>query len=167
MTPPSLFTDLTVISCPNCNANYAASQSICPRCRGMGGKKHECADGAKKGVNGGNDVEGNGSNPPLFEATEGPERDLEEEVEAWLDEQHYYFFHDRSKKANSPGFLDLVIALPRAVTAWLELKKKNEYPTKEQKETIQHLSALGHHVKVARSLEEVKAWIEGLLGREE
>ena len=123
----------------------------------MGGKKHECAEEAK------NDIK----EPPLFEATEGPERDLEEEVEAWLDEQHYYFFHDRSKKANSPGFLDLVIALPRAVTAWLELKKKNEYPTKEQKETIQHLSALGHHVKVARSLEEVKAWIEGLLGREE
>lgn len=159
--PPPIFQDLAVISCPRCNANYAATQPICPRCKGMGAGNAGRADEAKKGINAGS------GEPPLFEATEGPERDLQEEVEAWLDEQHVYYWHDRSKKANAPGFLDLVIALPRAITAWLELKKRGEYPTKEQKETIQHLSALGHHVKVARSLEEVKAWIGGLLVRKE
>lgn len=167
MTPSlSLFTDLTVISCPRCGANYVATQAICPRCRGRGrgGGKVGCAEGARNDIK--EPIPFEDVQAPIFKATEGKESDLQEEVEAWLRERHYYFFHDRSRRANCKGFLDLVIAAPRGITLWTECKTRSGQLTADQKKTIQHLSALGHHVKVVRSLEELKAWVEGLLTRE-
>ena len=118
----------------------------------MGGGKSGRAEEAKNGVR-------EAKEPPIFEATEDPESDLQEAVEDWLKEQHYYFFHDRSKKANVPGFPDLIVALPRGNVIFLELKNKTGRLTACQKKVMLHLSSLGHRYLVIRSLEQFKATI--------
>ena len=76
----------------------------------------------------------------------GPESELQWKAENWIEENGYYCFHDRSKGKNKPGFLDLVIALPRAVTVWMELKSHSGRMTPEQTQTTLRLMAMGHRV---------------------
>lgn len=95
------------------------------------------------------------SNEPGFVSNEesfvGLESELQFKCEAFLRGGGFYFFHDRSKRANDPGLLDLVIALPEGRTIWVELKTKGHKTTKDQKRTILRLQYLGHHTHVVRS----------------
>jgi hypothetical protein len=129
-----------IITCHNCGANYTV-KTKCPRCGAP-----QCCTPADD-----------------FEAHLGREADLQAEVEDWLTECGYYWFHDRSRGKNKPGHPDLVVALPRSVTAWIELKTKTGSMSKEQKEVAMRLGALGHPVIIARSLDQVRSEVSSLI----
>jgi hypothetical protein len=104
---------------------------------------------------------------------EGLERDLQQRCEDYLDQEALYFIHDRSKKANRPGILDLTVFLWGGVTVSFELKSKNGSLSKEQKETVSKLRMLGHEVHTSvRSYQRFVKIIQGhkrrwLEGREQ
>ncbi len=85
------------------------------------------------------------------QADPGPESDLQERIERWCEERGFVYFHDKSRRVNRRGFLDLVIALPFGRTLWIEAKAKGGRLTKEQELEVLKLLALGHKVHVVRS----------------
>jgi len=109
-----------------------------------------------------------GIGPPLFtpavvpwespseEIDEGPESELQDKIEAYCRQEQFYFFHDRSQRANRKGFPDLVIALKAGRTLWLELKSKGGVMSAEQKQVRLQLLALGHEHHVVKSFKRFK-----------
>ena len=80
-----------------------------------------------------------------------PEYKLQSNIEKYLTDHGFYFFHDRSRGVNRAGQPDLVIALPGARTLWLELKSATGRLSPDQKLTRQMLLALGHEFYKVRS----------------
>jgi hypothetical protein len=85
------------------------------------------------------------------EADPGPESDLQSKCETYCEDHGYPFFHDRSRGCNEPGFVDLVVALPRGRTLWLELKSKNGRLSSDQQRWRRALLYLGHSWHSAHS----------------
>jgi hypothetical protein len=100
---------------------------------------------------------------PKEEEFDGPESKLQLLCQNYLKDRGYYFFHDRSTKQNDPGFLDLVVALPRGQTVWVELKTKGYKLSDEQKRTILRLQFLGHQVATIKSFGAFKRLIDGIV----
>ena len=87
----------------------------------------------------------------VYEPDPGSESDLQDKIEKWCEDHGYPFFHDRSRKCNEPGLPDLVIALPGAVTLWVELKSKRGRLSEDQKRWRLMLLQLGHQWHEVRS----------------
>ena len=84
--------------------------------------------------------------------TDAKESELQSKIEAWCKERGYFHFHDRSRKVNTPGMPDLVIALPGGKTLWCELKRpKGGKVSVEQQRVILRLNYLGHCVVVVNT----------------
>ena len=60
------------------------------------------------------------------------------------------------------GIPDLVAALPGGVVLWIECKAAKGALSPDQKTIHASLSAIGHHVIVARSIEDVRAALQSL-----
>ena len=90
-----------------------------------------------------------------------PEAKLQAKVEKELRRRGWYFFHDRSRGENEPGFLDLVIAAPGGITLWLELKRKGGKLTPKQQQTKARLLYLGHRVFEVRSFRQALRILDG------
>lgn len=84
----------------------------------------------------------------------GPEKDLQAKAEKLCREKGYHFFHDRSRGANVPGQTDLVIAMPKGRTLWVELKSRHGRLSADQKRVRMILSALGHEWHEVRSYQQ-------------
>lgn len=82
------------------------------------------------------------------------EADLYRPIIEWCEARGYSVFHDRSRKANRPGFLDFVIALPCGKVAWVECKTGKGRLRPEQKTEIMKLNFLNHRVFVVRSFKQ-------------
>ena len=80
-----------------------------------------------------------------------PEKVLQDRAEEYCRENGYYAFHDRSRGQNPAGFPDLVIALPKGRTVWIEFKSKHGRLSGEQKTVRLQLMALGHEWYEIRS----------------
>lgn len=73
------------------------------------------------------------------------ESDLRQKCEDLCTQRGYPFFHDRSRRKNEPGFVDLVIAMPAGRTLWIETKQlKRGRLSPEQKNWRLMLLHLGH-----------------------
>jgi hypothetical protein len=94
-------------------------------------------------------------------ADPGPEKDLQAKAEKLCRERGYHFFHDRSRGANVPGQTDLVIALPKGRTVWVELKSKHGRLSADQKRVRMMLSALGHEWHDVRSYSQFVSILDG------
>lgn len=81
----------------------------------------------------------------------GPESVLQERIERYCEDHALFYFHDRSRKCNVPGMVDIVIAMPSGRTLWLELKSRKGRLRKEQERTILSLLRCGHEAHVVRS----------------
>lgn len=157
-------------TCPVCKSNYACS--VCPRCKcetGGKGVLYRSGDGIaslpehiQASPPSGNKVQSErNSSPEIEDVHDGLERDLQQDIEDYLRQEGLYFFHDRSRKMNAPGFPDLVIACWGGETLWWELKSKEGKPRKEQKLVRLQLLALGHEYEYIRSLRQAKEIIRG------
>lgn len=91
----------------------------------------------------------------------GPEKDLQAKAEKLCLERGYHFFHDRSRGANVPGQTDLVIAMPKGRTLWVELKSKHGRLSANQKRVRMILSALGHEWHEVRSYQQFIIILDG------
>lgn len=60
------------------------------------------------------------------------------------------------------GIPDLVAALPEAITLWVECKTPVGRLSADQEAIHADLRSLGHHVIVARSIEDVRAALQSL-----
>jgi hypothetical protein len=103
---------------------------------------------------------------PAAEADDGPEWRLQREIETWCRERGLYVFHDRSRSRNAPGHPDLVIALPRARTLWLELKSRRGRLTSDQKRVAQRLRSCGHQWAVIKSFNDFLELVHERAGNE-
>ena len=90
-----------------------------------------------------------------------PEKDLQAKAEKLCRERGYHFFHDRSRGANAPGQTDLVIAMPKGRTLWVELKSKTGRLSADQKRLRMVLSALGHEWHEVRSYQQFLIILDG------
>ena len=82
---------------------------------------------------------------------QGKESRLQAKIEQWARDKGFPFFHDRSRKKNTPGWPDLTIAMPEGVVLFLELKSAKGVLRKEQAEIRQQMIYLGHHHFVVKS----------------
>ncbi len=94
-------------------------------------------------------------------ADPGPEKDLQAKAEKLCRERGYHFFHDRSRGSNVPGQTDLVIAMPKGRTLWVELKSKSGRLSDDQKRVRMILSALGHEWHEVRSYQQFILILDG------
>ena len=90
-----------------------------------------------------------------------PERELQDRAEEYCRENGYYAFHDRSRGQNQAGFPDLVIALPKGRTVWIEFKSKNGRLSGEQKTVRLQLMACGHEWHEIRSFRHFLSVLQG------
>jgi hypothetical protein len=81
---------------------------------------------------------------PEIEPDPGPEHNLQDRIEGYCRDHAIPFFHDRSRRMNTPGFPDLIIALPGGKTLWLELKSKTGRLDPDQKKWRLMLLRLNH-----------------------
>lgn len=100
--------------------------------------------------------------PTPCAADPGPEKDLQAKAEKFCRERGYHFFHDRSQGANAPGQTDLVIAMPKGRTVWVELKSKSGRLSADQKRVRMILSALGHEWHEVRSYRQFVCLVDGI-----
>lgn len=95
------------------------------------------------------------------EAENGPESRLQARIEADLKRRGYFYFHDRSRGDNEPGLPDLVIAMPKGRTVWMELKAKAGRMTQDQKRVRLILMYLGHEFYEVRSFRRYLEIVDG------
>ena len=98
------------------------------------------------------------SKQDIPKADPGKENALQANIERFLSGRGFYFFHDRSRGANSKGHPDLVIALPGGRVLWIELKSSAGRLSPEQKQVRLKLLALGqewHEVRSYRQFLEI------------
>lgn len=82
---------------------------------------------------------------------EGSEAKLQAKAERYCEEHGYVWFHDRSRKCNRKGFVDLVVALPGGRTVWIEFKSKGGRLRPEQATERDKLEAMSHKWCLVRS----------------
>ena len=84
-------------------------------------------------------------------ADEGPESQLQKKIEQYCRDNGLPFFHDRSRKKNTPGWPDLTICLSKGVVLFLELKAAKGVMKPPQKRIRQQMVFLGHQHFVIKS----------------
>jgi hypothetical protein len=72
-----------------------------------------------------------------------------------------FWFHDRSRGENVAGLPDLLIWLPEGRFVAMELKRKGNKLSEEQRRTIARLLFLGHEVHEVRSFKQAVGIIDG------
>lgn len=99
--------------------------------------------------------------PAKEEADDGPESKLQAKAERWFRERGYPFFHDKSRGRNTPGWVDLVGALPNRRTVYLEFKARGGRLRPEQERLRLQLMHLGHEWHEVRSYRRFLEIVEG------
>ena len=88
---------------------------------------------------------------------DGPENELHTKIEEHL-QQHlrWYYVHSRTDKPTTQnvGVPDFIIAAPRGVTLWIEVKRKGGKLDADQNITRHLLKGLDHTHEVVFSMEE-------------
>ena len=72
------------------------------------------------------------------------------------------YFHKQKLMGVMKGFPDLMILLPNTKPMFVELKQPGNYPTEQQRDVGSLLVALGCEYAVCRSVQDVRAFLEGV-----
>lgn len=94
--------------------------------------------------------------PIAANASNEPERQLHDKIEAELKRLRWYYVHSRMDQSTTTqlGVTDFIIAVPGGRTLWLEVKRKGGKLSQEQNIARHILTALGHWHEVAYSFED-------------
>jgi len=99
-------------------------------------------------------------------ADDGPEWQLQDQVESWCKQNGFYVFHDRSRRKNVRGTPDLIIAMPKGRTLWVELKTKTGRLAPEQRRVGELLRACGHQWATIKSFDQFLRLVYGNVSHE-
>lgn len=102
---------------------------------------------------------GRSDNPEVPD--DAPESSLQARCERYLEEHGHPYHHDRSRRKNKPGMVDLVVALPGGRTVWCELKAPDGRLSEAQKKFRLGLLHHGHEWREVRSFRRFVQIMEG------
>ena len=90
------------------------------------------------------------------------ERDLHDQIEAYLRERGYLYRHDRMDRATTGqvGWPDFTIFMPHKRVLFLECKAKGKKATTAQLSTIAHSKKFGFTAKIVDNFASTKLLIE-------
>lgn len=84
-------------------------------------------------------------------ADQEPESKLQASIQKWAVSKGFPYFHDRSRKKNTPGWPDLTIIMPKGIVLFLELKSAKGVMRPDQQHIRQQMVFLGHHHYIVKS----------------
>lgn len=95
----------------------------------------------------------------------GKEHETHEAIIKFLRDKRFPFVHSRMDLPSTTalGTPDFIIALPRGITLWLEVKTSTGKLSSQQFAFLHWLQSKGHHALVVRSMPEFLSVVEALL----
>lgn len=84
------------------------------------------------------------------------ECDLHDDIEAYCKGRGWYYVHSRMDRPTTTalGVKDFIIAMPKGITGWVEVKIKGRKPTPAQMGVDMILERLGHNHAIIYSFDE-------------